>query len=251
MRIGSNTVRAAALGLATAVTMACAETPAEPGDPLAPGSLAERQGATTRGGILELHEQLGLTDAQVAEIQQIMKDLKAANAQLRPVDGQRPGRDAAHAAREQIRGVLTDAQEAKLRELRPERPGRPRGGKGGRGGPSFGGPMLDLLRLRERLELTDDQVSRLREMQQQLKQENRPLLEQLRQSGERPRGAAAASNPLIQQIQENVREAAEQMKAVLTAEQTAKLEELSQQMEKRRGRRRDGAPGELRGGAAR
>ena len=236
--------------------------------------MAEGRGAETRGGILELREQLGLTDAQVAEIQQIMKDLEAANAplraQLRPADGQRPGGDAARAvmeqirdhvraAQEQIRGVLTDAQEAgKLRELRPERPGRPRGGRGGRGGPGFGGPMLDLLRLRERLELTDDQVARLREMRQQLEQENRPLLEQLRQSGERPRGADAASNPLIQQIQENVREAAEQMKAVLTAEQAAKLEELRQQMEElrqqmeeRRGRRRDGAPGEPRGGAAR
>ncbi len=266
MRIGSNAVRAAALGLATAVTLACAATPAEPEDPLAPGSLAERRGVETRGGILELREQLGLTYAQVAEIQQIMKDLEAANAplraQLRPADEQRPGRDAARAvmeqirdhvrtAQEQIRGVLTDAQEAKLRELRPERPERPHGERGGRGGPGFGGPMLDLLRLRERLELTDDQVSRLREMRQQLEQENRPLLEQLRQSGERPRGADAASNPLIQQIQENVREAAEQMKAVLTAEQTTKLEELRQQMEERRGRWRDGAPGEPRGGAAR
>ena len=153
---------------AVAVTLACAETPAEPGDPLAPASLAEGRGAETRGGILELREQLGLTDAQVAEIQQIMKDLEAANAplraQLRPADGQPPGGDAAHAvmeqirdhvraAQEQIRGVLTDAQEAKLCELRPEQPGL------GRGGPGFGGPMLDLLRLRERLELTDDQVS--------------------------------------------------------------------------------------------
>ena len=80
-----------------------------------------------------------------------MKDLEAANAplraQLRPADGQRPGRDAARAvmeqirdhvraAQEQIRGVLTDAQEAKLRELRPERRGRRRDGAPGepRGG---------------------------------------------------------------------------------------------------------------------
>ena len=54
MRSGRNAVRAAALGLVTAVTLACAETTAEPGDPLAPASLAEGRGAETRGGILEL-----------------------------------------------------------------------------------------------------------------------------------------------------------------------------------------------------
>ena len=106
--------------------------------------------------------------------------------------------------------------------------------------------MMDLLRLRERLALSEDQVARLREIRQELEEENRPLLEQLRQSGERPRGPDAASNSLVQQLQANMREAAEQMKAVLTAEQTAKLDELRQQMEERR---RDGATRGQRGGA--
>jgi Spy/CpxP family protein refolding chaperone len=208
-----------------------------------------------------------------------MSEVRTANAplreQLRPADGERPERDAARAlmqqirdnlrgAQEEIRGILTDEQEAKLRELRADRdgPGGPggRGGPGfGRGGPGFGGPGMggpagmDLLRLRERLGLTDDQVARLREIREQLAEENRPLLQQLRDSGERPRGPDAQNNPIVQQIRANVEEAAAQMKAVLTAEQTAQLEELRERMRERmeeRGERR-GPRGGMRGSGPR
>jgi hypothetical protein len=243
------------LALATPVIMlGCSESPFEPPEAVAQTATQELSNGDPQarvrgpgGHVLALREQLGLTNAQAEEIEGILEELATGNAplleQLRPAEGgprRRPDETArdlfeqiranTRAAQERIQAVLTDEQRTLMSELRPprdahERPDRD-GRRGGRGPGMPEGASLDLLRLREQLSLTEDQIARLRGIRDELVSENRTLLEQLRESGERPRGGDAAQNPLLQQLRANAQAAGEEMLGVLTDAQRATLEEL-------------------------
>ncbi len=249
----------AALTLAGA---ACEESPAEvteAADQVNALALQEAPGRFGPGsrGILEMAEALELSDAQVAEIQGVLTGLREQNAPLmerlrasgerpaRPRRGEEPSaevrqmRENSIAAMGEIQEVLTDEQQQRARELFQERREQARemrderGPRGPRGGPGADGAPL--LRLTERLQLTDQQVAQIEAIQTALQEKNAPLVEQLRASGERPfRGRDGGEpGPLAQELRANMQAAREEMRAVLTAEQQAALEELREQRPRR------------------
>jgi DNA repair exonuclease SbcCD ATPase subunit len=116
-------------------------------------------------------------------------------------------------------------------------------------------PIGRLLAHREELGLTADQVKRLEEIQADLRERNRPLLErveaaraewaerrqelraesreefraQRRQRVEEARKRMEELRPTLEQLRENQREALEEAEEVLTDEQKARLKELREQ----------------------
>jgi hypothetical protein len=139
-------------------------------------------------------------------------------------------------------------------------------------------PLRALINRRQQLNLTDAQVQRLTAIQQRLESQNRPLMERLRaqrqqaglpemrrpQQGERGQAARGRrqgerrqrpqlteqqrqaltrfreqSQPLRQQIQQNVQAAARDARAVLTEQQRQQVQQLMERRG-RRGGRRDG-----------
>jgi Spy/CpxP family protein refolding chaperone len=272
MKRGRNAVRAAAVALALATATACSESPLDPSE-LEAQTAPQETGTAEAGrrGLLEHAQELGLTSTQVQQVEGILEDLQAANApllaRLRPASGGRPERAGARelmeqvrensrAAHEQILALLTDAQREQVRGLGPRRgdgqdgPGRgfARRGPGGPGGPGGPAAAMNLLRRREQLELTEAQVTQVRAIADELRAQNEPLLQQLRDGGERPQ----PDNPVMQQIRANVEAATERMLGVLTAAQRTELDQLRAQMQERRGemgdgpRRRPGGRGGLR-----
>jgi len=127
--------------------------------------------------------------------------------------------------------------EAAAQTPRPqqERPARPDG--------SFGPGLLNLP---EELELTDEQKAQIEKIRAELREKNRPLVEQVRSIVGAPDSAAERGDrarrgphmqrlsaeqreklrPLFEQMRENQRAALEQVMTLLTPEQKDKLEKL-------------------------
>jgi Spy/CpxP family protein refolding chaperone len=160
-----------------------------------------------------------------------------------------------------------------------DRPGADRWNMRGAGpGAMAGVPGAMLLERRAEIDLTAEQVSQIEAIQARVRQANAPRLEQLRaqvgdrQLAERParpqtrhemtpekrqelreqmrarsetmRAKASELRPLMQEVRDANRAAGEQIHAVLTAEQQARVQELRtearQEWQNRRGERRDG-----------
>lgn len=106
------------------------------------------------------------------------------------------------------------------------------------------GPVEMLLRQRSELGLSDEQVARLRVVEQRMEEKNAPLIAELVRirrelHGERQRKEErsdeqrrevrrrmAAARPLMKQIRENNRAAMREVGGILTAPQKARLREL-------------------------
>lgn len=121
-------------------------------------------------------------------------------------------------------------------------------------GRRFGNPLEHLLQRREQLNLTAEQVARLEAVQRRVQEQNRPLMEQLRQlrgpAGARPeRGARGAeltpeqrealrrtreqARPIMERLRENNQAARREVEQVLTDAQKQQLRQWHEQ----RGRR--------------
>lgn len=127
------------------------------------------------------------------------------------------------------------------------------------------GPVDALLKHRTELRLTDDQVTRLRAIDQRLEEQNRALREQLRANGldaARERGRRTrelseqerdqlrermqAARPVMERIRENNRAARDQVRQVLTPEQQDRLRNLRFQKRQQMHGERAGKRGEQR-----
>lgn len=233
----------------------CEQTPVAAAEEEALSTMAGQEGNISMmggaAGILRLSEALELTEAQVSEIKEVLAGVRGQNAPIREqlkASGdltRRPGqggelsagaqqmRENTQAAVLQIQEILTPEQRALAKQLTDERraqarerrnDGEPRVGRSSRG--DRGGMLL---RLADELELTDDQVARIETIRLEVREKNQPLLEQLRESGERPFGRSAGeSNPLVKELRANSEAAAEAVRSVLTEQQQAKLNELRQ-----------------------
>ncbi|MEW6751344.1 MAG: hypothetical protein AB1505_10255 [Candidatus Latescibacterota bacterium] len=162
-------------------------------------------------GLLGLAEELDLTDEQRTQLEALREEFRTRVQEMRQGDTpptaeelQQLGQE--HKAR--VQEILTDEQEAKLEELRQARQDAAwDGGRGGHRGPF--GPF----RLFAALDLTDEQKTQLKA----LHQEFRIQMQELRQSGTRP---------TIEELQQLHQEHMEQIRALLTPVQQARLDEL-------------------------
>jgi Spy/CpxP family protein refolding chaperone len=193
---------------------------------------------TVRGGergmmMQRFAAELNLTEAQQAEMRQIRQRLQAQNAplvaQLREAGVMRHGA-AARGERPMHRGQMGTEQRAQMRErmqnMTPEQRAQ----------------------MRERMQnMTPEQRAQMRERTQSMTPEQRAQMrdqmQQRRQAGEQgqrqraqgERGARAQRQipaelrPVVEQMRQNNRAAQAEMRAVLTAEQQARLAELRQQ----------------------
>lgn len=87
-------------------------------------------------------------------------------------------------------------------------------------------PIGRLLAHREELGLTADQVKRLKEVQADLRERNRPLLERVEAARAEWAERRRELRPALEQLRENRREAQEEAEEVLTDEQKARLKDL-------------------------
>jgi Spy/CpxP family protein refolding chaperone len=225
-----------------ALVAAVAAAPlALPADAHAQEQTVRQRGAGAHEGILRLRQELGLTADQVQRLEAIRANLRAQNAplveQLRASGAWKRGEGARALTpeqREQMRQraqAMTPEQRAQMRQQMRERRGGER--------PAAG----------ERRAMSPEQRAEMRQRMEAMSPEQRA--EMRRQMGERragqPRGAAVPEElrPVMEQIRANTRAAMEQSRAVLTAEQQARLAELRAQRAGERGQR---GPG-FRGGA--
>lgn len=106
-------------------------------------------------------------------------------------------------------------------------PGGGRGGRGGaRGGPGFGGPLMLLMmpEVREELEMTEDQTTKLRESQ-------RALFESMRSEGGRESFRDMSDEEREKRRAEMEKKTADMLKEVLLPKQVERLEQLALQRE--------------------
>ncbi len=133
-------------------------------------------------------------------------------------------------------------------------------------------PVARLIEQRQRLGLSDEQVARLRTVEQQLQARNAPLVERMRTTlqGAAPQGRTRGTplteeqrqelrrtreslRPVREQMRENGRAAREEIRAILTEEQRGRLQEMRREMRRegragREGRQGRRARGGHRGG---
>lgn len=105
------------------------------------------------------------------------------------------------------------------------------GGPGGRGG-MRGGVAAMALEHKADLNLTDEQVAKLQDIQKKLDEKNKPLREKMEKQ---TNGASfrdltdeqrEALRPIMEDLRENSRKSADEVREVLTKEQQDKLREL-------------------------
>jgi hypothetical protein len=236
-----------------AIALAMTLTPA-----LLPAQTPDQQRPRQVGGapverIIQLREQLGLTDQQVTELRRIQTQLQEKNRPLREqIQAARPDRPAVTPEqREQMRArmqQLTPEQRDQMRErmqqmtpeqrdqmrermqqMTPEQRDQMRQRRQAQ--PGARGIMPDSMRQRMQ-RATPEERAGMRERMQQLTPEQREQMrERMQQRPGRPGAAAtrrvpAELEPVMGQIRENTQEAARQIQATLTEEQRTRLREL-------------------------
>ncbi|HET9982820.1 MAG TPA: Spy/CpxP family protein refolding chaperone [Longimicrobiales bacterium] len=114
------------------------------------------------------------------------------------------------------------------------------GGPGGRGMMMRGNPVAMILEHKADLSLTDQQVTKLQDIQKKLEEKNKPLREQMQKE---TNGASFRDltdeqreklRPVFEDLRENSRKAMDEVREVLTPEQQKKMRDL---MPMRRGPR--------------
>ena len=177
-----------------------------------PGAQARGPGGDPAARIIELREELSLTDAQVAEINSIRERLRAENAPLM---------EQMQAARAQMREERPQPTPEQVEQMRARRDAMHDSMRG----------RADRMR-EQRATMTPEQRA---EMQQRMRAER-----EQREGEMRARAGTARQDrmpeelrPVMEQLQANTRKAVEQVHSVLTPEQQEKLREL--RPEQRRG----------------
>lgn len=125
-------------------------------------------------------------------------------------------------------------------------PATARGGKGHRGGKD----MIE--RIISRLDLTQDQVTRIKAIRESFKSQNATLIAEVKQIHEQAAAARkagdkerameirASAKPKMEQLKAAREQMKEQVLAVLTAEQRAELEKMKSERKEKKGGRRGG-----------
>jgi hypothetical protein len=233
---------------------------------------APGQGGAPLARVLERRSELGLTAEQVGRLETISARLQQQNEplmaqmrahretlrgqraqargqrqmpeQLRPVMQQM--RENNQAAMQEVRSVLSDEQQTKLRDgMRGQRGERAPGAARGAAGQG-GAPLARMLERRAELGLTAEQVSRLEAISERVRQQNEPLMAQVRQHRESMRGqerqpGAERQVPeqvrtAIQQMRQNSQAAMQEAREVLSDDQQTRLREgMRESMQQRRG----------------
>ena len=159
---------------------------------MAAAALAQDRGTEFR--VSQLKERLGLSEEQAAKVREILeKD------------------------QEKIRELLTDEQKAKYDELRRN----PQAGGGGRQNFQFGrGMQLD--NLKQELNLTDEQLEKIKPIVEEFQAQTQKRMEELRRGGFQGLDWQAE----LQKVQENLKAFSEKVKAHLTEEQKTKADAL-------------------------
>jgi Spy/CpxP family protein refolding chaperone len=190
-------------GMALAAALVAVPVALEAQTPPAPQAqeqTARRMGPAPMERVLRLRAELGLTDAQVAQIQAIGQRLQEQN---RPLV-------------EQLRaaGVFPGAQ------LTPEQRERMR-------------ERMQNLTPEQREQMRQRMEERRRNLTPEQREQMRQRMEQRRAEGARPgpmgRQIPEELRPVVEQLRQNNRAAAEQVRSVLTPEQRTRLQELMQQ----------------------
>jgi hypothetical protein len=162
-------------------------------------ALAAAQDRGTEFRVNQLKRELGLSDEQAGKVKEILD------------------KDA-----EQIRALLTDEQKTKYDELRQ----RGAGG-GGRqnfqfgGGRAFGGG-IQLDSLKQELQLTDEQVEKIKPIVDEFSAQTQKRMEELRQGGFQNLDWQGE----LAKVQENMKAFSDKVKAHLTDEQKTKADAL-------------------------
>lgn len=168
---------------------------------MAAAAVAQDRGTEFR--VNQLKQQLGLSDEQSAKVKEILD------------------KDA-----EQIRALLTDEQKTKYDELR-QRGGAGGGNRqggfqfGGQGGRQFGGG-LQMDQLKTELNLTDEQVEKIKPVVEEFQAQTQKRMEELRQGGFQNLDWQAE----LAKGQETMKAFSEKIKAHLSDEQKTKADAL-------------------------
>ncbi|MGH7465298.1 MAG: Spy/CpxP family protein refolding chaperone, partial [Longimicrobiales bacterium] len=174
-----------------------------------PGRMAEHGMPAAR--ILELREELGLTDAQVERIRGIQTELQAQNRPL--LEQLSNARREMRAAREQMTAEQREQMQQQREQMQQRR-----------------AAMRDSMQARA--ELTPEQRDQMRAaMQQRREARQRPEF-----AGRHRASIPDELRPVVEQLRTNTENAMQQVRSTLTAEQQEKLREL------RPAQRRQGEP---------
>lgn len=217
----SNFVSVLVLGTALAAGGPTAMAAAQQGGPGAGaqnpearrGHRAHRGHHGRRGHMQRVFAQLDLTDAQREAIQTTRRQAREQARSLRESGDREAMRAHFRQTREAIRGILTDAQRARIRELRVEAADR-----------HF---ERRFTRMSERLELDETQGQQVRGILTHARNQRRAIVEASRLDETDPREALSA---LREQTQA-------QLSSVLSDEQMATLSEMREHHRGRRGHR--------------
>ncbi len=185
--------------------------------PAGPGGMHHgmRRGGSMQNGILRFSQQLDLTQDQQTQIRGLLKTQRQQaqsirqNTSLTPEQKQDKIKQLRQSTHQQVLGVLTPDQQAKLKELQKQR----------------GGGMAAL-------NLTPEQKAKLQPIRQQMRQQVQAVRQDSSLTPEQKQDK-------IRQIRQD---AMAQMNSILTPEQQQQLQERFQQMRQRRGRPGEAPP---------
>lgn len=204
----------------------------------------------------DLKERLGLTDEQAAKVMPLMQEFREKMQALREKSGGQPPTDEMREQFQKLREdrdaklkeILTAEQFAKFQEMAAQFRGRqgqqnapPSGERQGpppgeRRGGSPDNRQDPVAMMKERLGLTDEQVEKVTAVFQDFREKRRALMEK------------AGGQPPTEEMREEFRKLRDnrdaKIKAILTADQFAKYQEMMSQMgpERGGGRRGPGGP---------